>query len=146
VDRLSTTQDHVGVIDTTVQKTYTWIKDLSAELGGLGRRESFDILRAFLHTLRDRLTVDEAAQLGAQLPLLLRGAYYEGWDPSKTPAKLSREEFVERFARRTALKEPIDPERALRAAAKAARRHISAGEYEDVLAGMPTDLRRLLEV
>jgi uncharacterized protein (DUF2267 family) len=143
---VTTAQDHVDVIDTTVQKTYAWIKDLSAELGDLGRRESFDILRAFLHTLRDRLTVDEAAQLGAQLPLLLRGAYYEAWDPTKAPVKLSREEFVDRFARRAVLKDPIDPEPALRAAARTVRRHISEGEYEDVLAGMPQELRELLTV
>ena len=38
-----------------------------------------------LHTLRDRLTVDVAAKLAAQLPTLIRGIYYEDWDPSRTP-------------------------------------------------------------
>jgi uncharacterized protein (DUF2267 family) len=30
-----------------------------------------------LHALRDRLTVEEASDLAAQLPMLIRGLYYE---------------------------------------------------------------------
>jgi uncharacterized protein (DUF2267 family) len=41
-------------------------------------------LRATLHALRDRLIIDEVAQLSAQLPMLIRGLYYKGWDPTKT--------------------------------------------------------------
>ncbi|HEY5940705.1 MAG TPA: non-homologous end-joining DNA ligase [Gemmatimonadales bacterium] len=33
-------------------------------------------------TLRDRLTVEETAHPGAQLPMLIRGSYYAGWEPS----------------------------------------------------------------
>jgi len=138
-------QDHVDVIDTTVQKTNTWLNDLSRELGGLPRKEAYDMLRGFLHVLRDRLAVDEAAQLGAQLPLLVRGIYYEGWDPSKTPLKMDRAEFVDRFAR-IALKPPADPELVLQAAAATLRMHISEGEYEDVIVSMPMSLRELLTV
>jgi uncharacterized protein (DUF2267 family) len=49
-----------------------------------------------LHALRDRLTVNEAAQFGAQLPMLVRGIYYEGWDPTRLPVKMNREEFLQR--------------------------------------------------
>jgi uncharacterized protein (DUF2267 family) len=89
--------DDVDVIDTTVHKTYRWIDEISEELGGIGRREAYRDLRAFLQTLRDRLTVDLAAELGAQLPMLIRGIYYEAWDPSRAPVKMNAEEFVETF-------------------------------------------------
>ena len=36
-----------------------------------------------LHAVRDRLQVNDAVSLGAQLPELLRGAYYEQWRPAK---------------------------------------------------------------
>src|SRR5437660_1106427 len=122
------TRDRLDVIETTVQKTYAWLDDLDSELGARSRQESYRVLRGFLHVLRDRLVVDEAAQLGAQLPMLVRGMYYEGWDPSRTPVKLRADEFVARFAREAALPYPEAREPALRAAAHSLRRHITEGE------------------
>jgi uncharacterized protein (DUF2267 family) len=139
-------QDHIDVIDTTVQKTYTWINEIGLDLGGLPRTDSYDILRAFLHVLRDRLIIDEGAQLSAQLPLLVRGIYYEGWDPSKVPVKMDRAEFVDRFRSEAALKPPVDPERALQSAANTVRRHITEGEYQEVISSLPQKVRELLTI
>jgi hypothetical protein len=41
------------------------------------------VLGGMLHVLRDRLTIQEAVQPGAQLPMLIRGLYWEGWDPAR---------------------------------------------------------------
>ena len=136
-------QNDLDVIETTVQKTYSWINDLREALGGLPRRDAYQVLRSFLHVLRDRLTVDEVAQLGAQLPMLIRGLYYEGWDPSKTPVKMKPDEFIERFSQGLTLDE-APPEEALRAAARTLRQHITEGEFQDVLASLPAQLRELL--
>ena len=139
-----TAQDHLDVVDTTVQKTYAWINEVSEELGGLSRREAYHVLRGMLHVLRDRLSIDEAVQLGAQLPMLVRGFYYEGWDPSRTPVKLRREEFVGRFAQEAGLADLAPAEEVLQAAARTLRRHVTEGEYEDVLVSLPEQLRELL--
>jgi uncharacterized protein (DUF2267 family) len=138
--------DHVDAIDTTVHKTYAWLKELGEELKGLPRRESYHVLRAFLHVLRDRLVVDEAAQLGAQLTILVRGIYYEGWDPSKAPRKFDRDEFVAEFTRQLGLpaEPPRPPADAIAAAALTLRRRISEGEYEQVLSHLPKDLKELV--
>jgi uncharacterized protein (DUF2267 family) len=60
-----------------IEQVYGWPKER--------RTQSYAALRAIMHALRDRLTVNEAVQLGAQLPILLRGVYYDGWAPSKAP-------------------------------------------------------------
>ena len=137
--------DEIDVIDTTVQKTFRWIDELKEELGGVGRREAFRNLRAFLQTIRDRLTVDEAAHLGAQLPMLVRGIYYEAWAPSRVPIKMKSEEFLVVFAERAQLPAGHDAAAALKASARVMRRHLSSGENEDVLSVLPHDVRRLLE-
>jgi len=64
------------------------------ELQSEDRQLAYAALRATLHALRDRLTVEEAVQFGAQLPMLLRGMYYEGWTPSGKPLQEDREEFL----------------------------------------------------
>jgi uncharacterized protein (DUF2267 family) len=137
--------DDVDVIDTTVQKTYRWIDEISEELGSIGRREAYRDLRAFLQTLRDRLTVDQAAELGAQLPMLVRGIYYEAWDPSRVPVKMKAEEFVETFIERAVLPPEREPVASMKAAAAVLRRHVTAGETTDVLGSLPMEIRRLLE-
>jgi uncharacterized protein (DUF2267 family) len=139
-----TRTDELDVIETTVQKTYRWIRELDEELHGVGRKESYQVLRAFLHTIRDRLIVDEAAQLAAQLPMLVRGIYYEGWDPSEAPQKMTADEFVATFFERAAMNVDQDPLPALRAAAKVIRRHVTRGEVSDVLGSLPQDIRELL--
>jgi uncharacterized protein (DUF2267 family) len=139
-----TQADEVDVIETTVQKTYRWIRELDEELGGVGRRDSYQVLRGLLHVLRDRLIVDEVAQLAAQLPMLVRGIYYEGWDPARTPPKWKEPEFLARFAEEAALEPAQEPVVALQAAARVLRRHVTPGETADVLGILPTELRELL--
>ena len=46
---------------------------------GGDRRSAYRALRSVLHVLRDRLTPEQAVHLGAQLPLLVRGIFYDGW-------------------------------------------------------------------
>ena len=75
----------LAIFDTTVQETNEWLKSLECHLGFGNRRASFSLLKATLHALRDRVGPENAVHLGAQLPTLLRGAYYEGWHMAGTP-------------------------------------------------------------
>ncbi len=135
----------VSVIDRTVEKTNIWLNDLAAELGSDDRKAAYRVLRAYLHAVRDRLTVNEAAQLAAQLPELIRGTYYEGWVPARTPVKYRTvDEFLLRVAREAQLPGETQASYACSAAARVLRRHVSQGEIEDVVSVFPEEMRPVL--
>src|SRR5918997_6947155 len=114
--------------DRSVHKSNQWLKELMERLGTDDRRYAYRVLRAYFHLLRDRLTVDEAAQLAAQLPHLLRGGFYEGWDPSRTPGTYrDRETFLSRLAERAKLAGPEEAATAARAATDVLGRRIAEG-------------------
>jgi uncharacterized protein (DUF2267 family) len=132
------------VFDETVHKTNAWLKEISTMLGP-DRHRAYQALRAVLHCLRDRLTVDEATQLGDQLPMLVRGLYYEAWHhPAGKPEKIrTREEFLDRIAAHFSHTRPIDSEAAARAVFQVLEKHVSPGEIEDVIQILPKDIRTL---
>jgi uncharacterized protein (DUF2267 family) len=123
-----------------VNTANTWLADVAEAFGTKDRRFAYRVLRAWLHTLRDRLTVERAAQFAAQLPELVRGVYYEGWNPSRVPLKYGREEFVERFA--TEANIPTDDVRRVAARLMVIMQaHLSPGQLDHVLVPLPGWLR-----
>lgn len=131
------------VFDETLHKTNTWLKEIAKTLG-LDRHGAYQVLRAVLHCLRDRLMINEAAQLGDQLPMLIRGIYYEAWHPAGKPEKIrSRDEFLAAVTTRIAMKQSIDPEDAVRAVFRTLENHVSAGEIRDMMQVLPEDIRAL---
>jgi len=139
------TTTHVDVIDRSVEKTHIWLNDLAEELASEDGHHAYRVLRAFLHALRDHLTVDEAAALAAQLPIFVRGVFYEGWDPSRTPEHARDiESFLQRIASEAGLAGETEASFAATAASRVMRRHVSAGEGDSVLRALPHHLRELL--
>lgn len=131
------------VLAPTIEKTGQWIDDVMAETGWDSRR-AYSALRAVLHVLRDRLTHGEAVDLGAQLPMLVRGLYYEGWQPAKQPLKYRHKaDFLERFSERYPGLEEDQRDLAVRAVFKLLARHVTGGEIEHIKNQLPAEIREL---
>ena len=80
----------VDNLDRSIDKANVWLADIDAGFGTSDRHLAYRILRAWLHNLRDRLTVEVAAHFAAQLPELLRGVFFDGWNPTRVPQKYDR--------------------------------------------------------
>lgn len=53
--------------DSTINTTNVWLHDKMDRMGWDDRHRAYHALRAVLHALRDHLSVDETAALGAHL-------------------------------------------------------------------------------
>lgn len=131
-------------LDRSIDKANAWLGDIAAGFGTSDRRLAYRVLRAWLHCLRDRLSVEVAAHFSAQLPELLRGVFFDGWSPSRVPQKYDRTEYVIRFAREARVHES-DVAKAARIVTVVSRRHMSPGIVAEAFRMLPADLRELLE-
>src|SRR5690606_30009690 len=85
-----------ATVSHAVQQMQEWLKELRDNGDFADESEAYSVLRAVLHQLRDRLTVEEAVDLGAQLPLIVRGVYFEVWQPHRVPEKVrTRQKFLD---------------------------------------------------
>jgi len=127
------------------------VNEIASELGFPENKQlAGRLLRATLHTLRDRLTIPESFQLIAQLPMVLKAVYVEGWKYHEKPNRIKHiGEFVREVIHED---QPVghhdisttkDGENAVRAVLKVLKSHISEGEVEDILRSIPSDLREL---
>src|SRR5206468_1156534 len=127
------TTSAINAFDSTVQTTNHWLNEIMERMNWDEPQKAYHALRAVLHALRDRLPVNHAAALGAQLPMLVRGIYYEGWNPKRAPLKERKKaDFV--YHTREAFRDSplIDAEEVTRAVLHVIAKHISKGEVESV--------------
>ncbi|MFB3925652.1 MAG: DUF2267 domain-containing protein [Syntrophales bacterium] len=130
--------------DTTVQKTNLWLKDLMDEEGWEDRHKAYLALRAGLHALRDSLSLKGAVRFSAQLPMLVRGFYFEGWNPSDKPERLrTRKEFLDQIAEYFPRDPEMDPERVARAVFSVLGKRISGDGIDEIKSMLPRDIREL---
>ena len=142
------TQTGLPAFDNTVQTTNTWLNDLMLELGKDDRHLAYSAMRSVLHALRDRLTVEHASALGAQMPMLVRGFYFEGYKPHGKPTRERRkDQFLARIRhemRRGSSLNPAESELMARAVLHTVKRHLGDGTMDRVKKALPRDLRELM--
>lgn len=132
------------VFDSTLQKTSIWLNGVMDEMGWEDRHRAYMTLRAVLHAMRDRLIADEAVKLGAQLPMLVRGFYYEGWHPAATPLKYRHKaDFLEAVGNEVRGLEADELEKAVSAVFKVLATQAPGGEVQKVKDHLPAEVRDL---
>lgn len=125
-----------------VEAVEGWIDALLRHLDWSNRQRAWLALVAVLHALRDSIGRDEAVYLGAELPPLLRGFFYDGWHQNAR-RPISRADFLERI--RDGLRHDIgiDAELAARAVMLELSRRMPPSELEDAMAATPKDIHGL---
>jgi uncharacterized protein (DUF2267 family) len=133
----------ISDLNAAVQTAEDWINNLMRRLGWQDRERVYLALLATLHALRDCLARDEAIYIGAQLPTLLRGLYYEGWHPTARPATKSRNAFLERIHDGVHRDPGVDAEQVARGVFALLAARLPAAEIEDAKAATPSVLHNL---
>lgn len=137
-------QTGLEVFDRTIQITNIWLDDLMERTGWVDRHRAYCALRAVLHAMRDHLSIDEMVSLGAQMPLLVRGIYFEGWHPAHKPIKeRHREAFLARVADEFHGEWNVDSEGLTRMVLGVLTSRLSQGEVEKIKKSLPHEIRDL---
>jgi uncharacterized protein (DUF2267 family) len=134
----------VPALDKTINKTNAWLADLQQAIAGEDRHQAYVALRAALHALRDRIPPDEVAQLAAQLPMLIRGLFYEGWRPAHKPRNYRhKQEFLDQVAKEAPELKSAALEPTVTAVFGLLASELGGGEIDQVRALLPAELREL---
>ncbi len=133
----------LDVFDRTLHATHIWLDEIMDSIGP-DRALAWKVLSAVLHKLRDRLPLELAAHLGAQLPLLVRGVYYDQFDPAKMPANWhTADEFMQEVAAQLTDARTVGARDAIDAVFGVLDRHISTGQVDKVYRALPKGIRAL---
>lgn len=129
--------------DHTVQETNTWINEIAVLMDTSNHQLAYHCLRGVLFALRDRLPVDQVFNLAPQLPMLIRGLFFERYAVTGRPLKYDATEFLARVEAELRAAGGADPRLATWAVVAVMQTHVSAGEMQAILDELPKDIRHL---
>lgn len=141
------TTSTVDSIARSIEKTNIWINELKNRLGWADDHAVYEALRVSLIAIRDRISLDEAAHLSAQLPLILRGAFYDQFVPSRPVSRAQTIDDVLAPVRDHFSNDPtVNAETVFRAVLDVMAVHVSPGELHDVRSQMPKAIQEIWPV
>lgn len=133
----------LDVFDKTLQTTNIWFDEIMETLGP-DRRVAWHALGAVLHALRDRLPIGLTAHLAAQLPILVRGLYFDQWRAADAPSKIrTREEFLAKVSEGLSGIRPVDAADATRAVFQVLNHYVDPGQVANVREALPEPIRAM---
>ena len=129
------------VFDRTLQTTNAWLDDIMEELGP-DRHLAWHALGSVLHAVRDRLPLELAVHLGAQLPLLVRGLYYDQWHVGGQPAGWhTLDDFLNVVADGLHGSRPVNVRDVAGSTLLVLAEHIDVGQLDKIISALPRELR-----
>lgn len=127
------------------------INRLAYELG-TPKEQAARILKAVLHGLRDRLCLDENFDFLAQLPMVLKAIYVDGWKPRRSRKRSPHlNEFLDEIRTSDVPAAAYDfgndqlAKTRVQQVFRVLSQYISAGELEDVMAGLPLEIKEFVQ-
>ena len=130
--------------DAEVRGSYEWLDRVAAHLHG-ERRDAYHAMHAVLGALRDRLPVDVAASLSSHMPLLVRGIFFDGYEPARTAPRLRTvDQFVADVRASLAARPHIDAGEAINAVLDTLTHHVDRAAFATIHAVLPPQLRAYL--
>ncbi len=142
-DKLEQNEKTVSFEKYTTE-TERWINEVGIYLKNTDRKDwAWNALRGVLHALRDRIPPEEVFQFSAQLPMLIRGLFFTGYNINNKPEKFHLNGFTDRIEDALGPAAEIEAEVAFKAVLMVLYGHISEGELQDIHATLPKDIRKL---
>lgn len=136
----------VRQLNRTVDETHQWLRDLARKDPFQNEEQAYSLLRAVLHAVRDQLTVEEASHFAQQMPMLVRGFYYEGWRPALAPnEERTREEFMDHVLSSLGPnpQETTDLDAAVRSVLELLTERLEEGQIRHVRQQLPAEMAEL---
>jgi uncharacterized protein (DUF2267 family) len=127
-----------------IVESYRWIHETALALGdGYVPSDAYHALRGVFYSLRDRMPTPEVFQFAAQMPVHIRGFFFEGYRIANKPNKFNAEDFLQKIDEEMKPKQAYEPEHVFGAVMQVLYNHISEGELQDIYATMPQDIKTL---
>lgn len=130
--------------DETIHLTNRWLNELQSDLDLDSKQQAYHLLRVVLHHLRDMLPVNTAVHLSAQLPMLVRGFYFENWRPgADIDRPRTRDAFLDAVAEGFTPTQHASTAGAVNAVFYLLSQHVTEGEVKQVIECLPRQIQEL---
>lgn len=134
------------ILENNIHQTMDWIYAIeeACHWDDDNQKKAFIALRAVLHQLRDLLGLEQAAHLSAQLPLVIRGIFFENWNPSPgaTP-KIEKADFLGSISKGLYPYRDMDVEKTTKGVLHVLGGKLPPGEFEKIIKEIPKDIKDL---
>lgn len=134
------------ILENNIHQTMDWIYAIeeACHWDEDNQKKAFSALKAVLHELRDLLPLERAAQLSAQLPLVIRGIFFENWHPRFIPTQeINKEDFLGAIAETLYPYHDVNVEETTRGVLQVLGEKLPDGELEKIIQSTSKGIQEL---